>query len=255
MDYFKKLFLFMLVVFSFVFVGKTFSQINSKNRHWCVYYGWPSLVEDPYRGLSADGDTSKAADIFDDYSVVVFNGMVEQSNESTFSGNEAAKDTVIINKLHDKGTTKVFGYIAIGGSQTADPPAEGTNFLKSMIDDWIDEYNVDGFFFDEAGFDYGAGDGSEMRPRQVAVINYVHQRLTNQSGTTLVAIMNAWDWDDIYTKLPGNPVPMEKGDGFFLENWVLEGSDDNTTLKVFQKLTDCQRSPNLLLSVFITFYL
>lgn len=241
----SKSYAWVLIVFFALIIFGTLdlsAQINSEDRHWSVFYGWPSLVKDTARGMSASGNVNAAADIFDEYRLVVFNGMVEQETEPNFNGTEAAKTTAIISELHNRNT-KVYGYIAIGGANTSDPPAESTNWLKSMIDDWIDEFNVDGFFFDEAGFDYHNND-AEMRARQVAVANHVHERLTNQSGSTLHLIMNAWMWDDIYTLLPGNPVPMLAGDGFCVENWILESSTSSESYRPY--LVENNRADDLL---------
>ncbi len=213
--------------FSLVMAVSLMAGLNSRDRHWAVYYGWPSLV----RGTNSTGsyvnanqNTVLASQLFGEYQVIVFNGMVEQTNEPNFDAGEAARTKSIITKLHDSYPTKVFGYIPIGGANTWDPPYESTNFMKGMIDDWIDEYNVDGFFFDEAGFDYHNND-QQMRDRQRAVANHVHSRLTNLSGTTLTFIMNAWEPDDIYTKLSGTPINMQRGDGFCIENFWGEGAD------------------------------
>ncbi len=74
---------------------------------------------------------------------------------------------------------------------------------------------VDGIFFDEAGFDFGsvAETDAQKRARMVAIVGHAH-------SLGLKVMINAWDPDDIFTKVSENPVPFISGDSFLLESYL-----------------------------------
>lgn len=74
---------------------------------------------------------------------------------------------------------------------------------------------VDGILFDEAGFDYGDAveTDTDKRTRLITITNHAHT-------LDLKVMVNAWDPDDIFTKISESPVPFVSGDSFLLESYI-----------------------------------
>jgi len=157
-----------------------------------VYYGYPSLVN------GANGNLNAAATVFSNYDIVVFGNSLQfpQSYSDHPEQNHYAgcdqnshydhNNTVgIIARLNNVGT-KVYGYISIGGENTASLCGPlSIDEIKEHVDDWA-AMGVAGIFLDEAEYGFGCS-----RERQNKVVDYVHRK-------RLSVFINAWNPDEVF---------------------------------------------------------
>jgi len=167
-----------------------------------IYYGVPSAVN------GANGDINAAINVFDDYDIVVFGDTLQlpQYDPNTTDRNNPVYDKActqnshldhdntvqIIQALTQTRGTEVYGYISIGGENTARQCSPGTptpltdQEIRGFVDAW-DAMGVTGVFFDEAGYDFGTS-----RARQNKAIDYAHH-----SG--LRVFINAFHPEDTFS--------------------------------------------------------
>ena len=166
-----------------------------------IYFGFPSAVN------GAAGDVNAAAAVFDDYDVVLFGAWLHlpqhdpgDPNSNPFFDNGCTQNahfdhdntTAIIQLLIP--TTSVYGYLSLGGENTAricpstapTPTPLSDIEIQTAIDQW-DAMGVTGIFLDEAGYDFGV-----TRARQNTAINYAHSK-------GLSVFINAFNPDDIFS--------------------------------------------------------
>jgi hypothetical protein len=188
------------------------------------YYGYPSAIN------GAAGNLDEAIAAFDMFDLVVFgdtlelpqfvgsSGQVSTAGCSQNSHNDHDNVQVIINGLLGY-EVQVFGYVSIGGENTArrcytdGPPAPLTlDEIKSRIDMWHN-MGVTGVFLDEA--DYGFG---TSRGRQNAVIDYAHAK-------SLRVFINGYNAQDLFGTTMANLVTYHGG--------VLQGAISTETMNEF----------------------
>jgi hypothetical protein len=166
-----------------------------------VYYGFPSSVN------GAAGNIDNAAAVFSQYDVVIFGDSLQFPRYTGAPGQKPDygcdqdshldhDNTVgIISRLNTAGTA-VYGYVSIGGENTAwkcDTNGDGTvepaphtmAEIQARVDAWA-AMGVKGIFLDEAEYGFGCS-----RDRQNAVVDYVHNK-------NLGVFINAWNPDDVF---------------------------------------------------------
>lgn len=176
-----------------------------------IYYGQPSKVN------GSGGNLDAAAEVFNDYDTVVLGDGLQFPQASTALGDPPApgetpyygcdqnrhfghNNTVeIIRRLKTSpNNTEVYGYVSIGGENTARRCSGDLNTpvpltpeeIRSRIDDW-NNMGVSGIFLDEAEYGFGCS-----RERQNEAVDYVHSK-------GLKAFINAWDPDDVFQRSGG----------------------------------------------------
>jgi parallel beta-helix repeat protein len=157
-----------------------------------VYYGWPTFSEGGKEEwdnpeLDPPYKIEQCANVWNDYYFIVLGYSLATTEYHTTQWTQTRN---IINTLRSSPSnkTKIFGYIPLGCT---------LNLTLSQITNRFNrwrEFNVDGIFWDEFGYDYGASCSlqNNYRARQNAVLD-----LTHQYGLT--AIINGWYFDHCFT--------------------------------------------------------
>ncbi len=169
------------------------TTIPSPPEHLCIYYGYPSLIN------NAKGDLKKAVDEFSKFNLIVLGDGLWKSSHP-----DNANTQSIVSELLSKKSL-VFGYVDLGVSTNNFP--EET--LKQYINGWK-KMGASGIFFDDAGFDYKV-----TRDRQNMAINYCRSQ-------DLKVFMNAWNPDDI--------LPILNENDYYLAESFLVGHDKYLSL-------------------------
>lgn len=174
------------------------------------YYGMPSLVN------GANGNISVAVDVFNDYDVVVlgsslefpqYTGAISQipyygCDQNSHFDHDFTQQ--IIQRLQPPlGKTQVFGYVSIGGENTARqcngiPVPLTVDEMKARIDAWSN-MGVAGIFLDEAEYGFGSS-----RIVQNEIVDYVHSK-------SLKAFINGYNPDDVFGTAVVNEVLYTTG--------------------------------------------
>lgn len=209
---FFKLFCLIFSSFSILMVGctpKAEPISNDSNTikapgHLCVYYGYPSLVN------NAKGDLKIATAEFLKFDLIVLGDGLQKVTHPDHTNTK----TIVANLTSQKRLT--FGYVDLGVS--TNNYAENT--LRQQIDDWK-KLGISGIMFDDAGFDYGV-----TRERQNVVIQHCRQQ-------NLQIMMNAWDPSDV---IGGNSLMGEND--FYLAESFLVGHDKYFALDAWKKKAD-----------------
>lgn len=153
------------------------------------YYGDPAQVN------GSGGNTTTAADTFNDYDLVVFGEGIEQDTHAMHANTQT-----IIGLIKP---TRAFGYIDLCSKNPQSSLYRCSNFsiaeLQSRVDKWK-AMGADGIFWDQAGVDYMVS-----RDRLNAAIDYTHSK-----GMT--AFINIWNLPEGFEPgaLPSpyaNPLP------------------------------------------------
>lgn len=180
------------------------------------YYAYPSLVN------GAAGNLDKAAQTFAAYDMVVFGGDLELPQHGGAVGQDPNfgctqnshfdhdNTREIIRRISPpNGRTQVFGYVSIGGENTArtcvpdgPPVPHSREQIQHRIDAWA-EMGVTGVFFDEAEYSYGT-----TRAIQDAAIDHAHAR-------SLRVFINGYAPGDVFDDRVVNKVHYY--DGFFVD--------------------------------------
>ncbi|CAF1627584.1 unnamed protein product, partial [Didymodactylos carnosus] len=160
-------------------------------KYLCIYYGYPSLVQ------NSSGNLVSAANWFKQFDLIVFGAGIWNINHTDHNNTMNITRTLVA-----KGK-RVFGYVDLG-------VIPGTNNysytqMQQAVNGWS-QMGATGIFWDDAGFDYGV-----TRQRQSDMINYCHNKSMN-------VIMNAWNPDDV---LGGNNVTLNSGDIYILESYLV----------------------------------
>lgn len=125
-------------------------------KYLCIYYGWPSLVN------NSKGNTNTAINVLKNFDVIVFGDGLWKSTHG-----DNLKTKTIINGLKSiKPSIKIFGYIDV--STTIQ------NLSITQLQDAIDGWklmNVTGVFGDDFASDFGVD-----RSRQNLFIDYAHSK-------------------------------------------------------------------------------
>lgn len=179
---------------------------SKKIDHFAIYYGYPS-------SLNYDVNAWTMSLVISDlsrYESVVLGGGLEDPGHGDYANTTSL--------IAGAGTTKFFGYIAIGNTQNLSIAQ-----LQTNIDNWYAISGLDGIFIDEFGMDFKAGGVSEAdyRIRQKTILDYVHSK-------GLAAIMNAFDPDDVFVKESGNPLTITNGDRYLYESYYLSSTARET---------------------------
>ncbi|SDY96767.1 hypothetical protein SAMN05421754_103615 [Nitrosomonas sp. Nm58] len=184
------------------------SAITPKNL--AIYYGMPSLVN------GANGNISVAVDVFNDYDVVVlgdslefpqYTGAIGQipyygCDQNSHFDHDFTQQ--IIKLLQPPlGKTQVFGYVSIGGENTARqcsgiPVPLTVDEMKARIDAWSN-MGVAGIFLDEAEYGFGSS-----RIVQNEIVDYVHSK-------SLRVFINGYSPDDVFGTAVVNEVLYTTG--------------------------------------------
>src|SRR5688572_24150669 len=182
-----------------------------------IYYGDPAAVN------GSGGNTTLAADVFNDYDMVIFGEGIEQATHAY----HATTQTIIQNT---QATTRVYGYLDLCVQNPNSSLYRCSNFpmaeLQSRTDKWK-AMGAKGIFLDQAGCDYVVS-----RDRQNQIIDYIHAQ-------GLSAFINVWNQDDAFK--PGSlPSPyagypdcnpnnlttrLGPNDYTLLESWAIILSD------------------------------
>jgi hypothetical protein len=205
---------------------------NLKVVNLAIYYGYPSLVN------GANGDVTKAVEVFKPFDVIVFGDQIEHS---THGDHTKTKD--IIAKLKPNGN-KVFGYIPFGTTGSADSLTMAQ--VKQYTDEWY-AMGVYGIFLDEYGFDYGV-----TRAKQNEAVSYIHSK-------GLKVFANSWVPDDAMgvknERGLNEPPLLGAGDFYLLESWIAEGGTIQATSQWVSKADKClayQQSKGVTMAVLPT---
>ncbi|KAJ3113835.1 hypothetical protein HDU96_002877 [Phlyctochytrium bullatum] len=198
--------------------------IQRRLKNFAIYYGWPSCTN----SATLKWDVTAIARFYSQYDFVVFggdgpNGTVGLASPS--HGDHANTKEILRLMAASGATTKVFGYITIGGGNAGHGPHFSLSQLRGQIAAWA-ALGARGIFVDEAGFDYWfAGEEVEMRRRQVDVCRHAH-------SLGLAVAFNAWNPDDVAEILSHDPedgldVPLGPGDALLYESYVFSSTQDN----------------------------
>ena len=167
-----------------------------------IYYGYPSLVN------GASGNLTTAADVFNDYDMVVFGAGLEDPLHPDHNNTQ----TIINNP--SMVNTECYGYL---------DSTIGFINSRTKIDLWK-LMGVKGIFCDRFGFDFGMN-----RCLQNSIVNYIH-------SVNLKAFLNSFNPDDTFSPsivTPGNPdgLPcvVNINDWYLAESFqIVNGVPDNT---------------------------
>ncbi len=196
------------IFFTSFFIAITFGLLSAQGPlepgRLAVYFGYPSAVN------GAGGDINAAADVFDDYDVVILGAWLHlpQYDPQDPNRNNAVWDNGCTQNAHEDHdnttaiinlvppTTAIFGYVSLGGENTVRtcPPNDPNKVpvplsmteIETAVDQW-EAMGVDGIFLDEAGYDFGTD-----RERQNQAIDYVHSK-------GLRVFINAYNPDDLFS--------------------------------------------------------
>lgn len=177
------------------------SDVPKPPEYLCVYYGYPSLIN------NAKGDLKIATAEFAKFDLIVLGDGLQKTNHP----DHANTKTIVANLSTQKRLT--FGYVDLGVSTNNYPETT----LRQQIDDWK-KVGISGIMFDDAGFDYGV-----TRERQNVVIQHCRQQ-------NLQIMMNAWDPSDV---LGGNSL-MGENDYYLAESFLV-GHDKYFALDAWKK--------------------
>ena len=163
-----------------------------------IYYGMPSQVND------ALADLDVAVNVFKDYDLVVLGdslefpqyieGAVSQIPDYVCTQNSHRDHNFtqqLIKRLRPPtGATQVYGYVSIGGENTArrcnNPPVPTPLTIaeiKARINAWL-AMGVTGIFLDEAEYGFGSS-----RILQNKVVDYVHSKYLKVFITVITPMM------------------------------------------------------------------
>ncbi|MFI3185654.1 MAG: Ig-like domain-containing protein [Methylococcaceae bacterium] len=205
--------LFIVVAIGLTLLGvppPVFADIAPKKL--AIYYGMPSQVNGANTALDV------AVDVFNDYDLVVlgsslefpqYNGATDQipyfgcTQNSHFDHDFTQQ---IIKRLQPpSGITQVYGYVSIGGENTARNCSSGgspvpltIDEMKARIDAWFN-MGVVGIFLDEAEYGFGSS-----RALQNAIVDYVHSK-------SLKVFINGYTPDDVFGTAAINQVTYTTG--------------------------------------------
>ena len=177
-----------------------------KMKNLGIFYGWPTAINNVHT-IDWNNRVSLASDEMAKYDRLILGATLEDPAH----GDHVNTKTIITNIKGGLTGTQMYGYVCIGSCGGANPSALTIN---AKVDQW-EVMEVDGIFFDEAGFDFGsvAETDAQKRARMVAIVGHAH-------SLGLKVMINAWDPDDIFTKVSENPVPFISGDSFLLESYL-----------------------------------
>jgi len=164
-------------------------DLNTSDRRWAVYYGWPSLVN------GVGGDCSRAAAEFSAFRVLVLGDGLHDPAHS-----DHLRTRRIVAELSARGTTLTYGYVDLGVSTSN----HSLETLGAVVLAWAD-LGAGGVMLDDAGTDYGV-----TRDRLNGALGLLHAR-------NLRAIVNAWDPDDVLDRT----VRLRPGDGYLAESFPI----------------------------------
>ncbi len=180
-----------------------YGEINSKDRHWCVYYGWPS---------------AHTIDEWANYKVIVFARDIVDYDHDGWSDTlhpDYSNTVNIIQSLKGTnfneidGSCDFYGYIHIGRAGYT----WAYELSIDQIEDWIDRWQsmgCEGIFFDESGNDYGVTDSLRN-----IISEYAHNK-------GMRVIWNAWEISDLKT------TNWQDKDGWCVESFLVYGNGDST---------------------------
>lgn len=180
------------------------SEVPEPPRYLCVYYGYPSLIN------NAKGDLKIATAEFAKFDLIVLGDGLQKTTHP----DHANTKTIIVNLNAQKRI--IMGYVDLGIS--TNNYSEVT--LRQQIDDWK-RLGATGIFFDNAGYDYKV-----TRSRQNVVIQHCRQQ-------NLQLCMNAWIPDDV---LAENSF-MTEGDYYLAESFLV-GNNQYFDLTAWKKKAD-----------------
>lgn len=180
--------------------------LNAFDRHWAVYYGYPSYVN------GSEGNIDRAAEIFKNFKVVVI--AVWDKAHPDYS-----RTVRIINKL--RGKTDFYGYVPLGRNGfTGETKELSLQEIKARVDSYY-KMGCKGVFCDEAGNDYGVND--DLRN---AVGQYIHFK-------GMKVIWNAWEPRDL-----ANMKCWRSGDGWCAESFLVKNGVFTNGKDEFRKYKD-----------------
>ncbi|SFI20465.1 cadherin-like domain-containing protein [Nitrosomonas sp. Nm34] len=196
-QYFMRGCLFFALVSSLWLTNIVHAQNTIAPKNIAIYYGMPSLVN------GANGNVSTAVDVFNDYDAVVFGDSLQFPQYTGAFGQipyfgcdqnshfDHDLTQQIIKQLQPpSGKTQVYGYVSIGGENTARqcngiPVPLTVDEMKERIDAWAN-MGVVGIFLDEAEYGFGS-----TRTVQNEIVDYVHSK-------SLKAFINGYNPDDVF---------------------------------------------------------
>jgi hypothetical protein len=137
-----------------------------------LYYGWLNSFNSATNGW----DNEKVAQDIARYNVAVFGDGVANSQHGDY-----ANTCVIIPRVIELNPNiKIFGYVSVNQSYA--------NF-KTKVEEWF-ALQVDGIFFDEAGYDFGtvSTNGREA----------INSKLDLVHSCGMIAMLNAWKIEHLF---------------------------------------------------------
>ncbi|NHM28135.1 copper amine oxidase N-terminal domain-containing protein [Desulfofundulus sp. TPOSR] len=196
--------------------------LNACDRHWAVYYGYPSYVN------GCGGDVDRAAKVFENFRVVVM-AVWERTHP------DYRKTVQIIERL--RGKTDFYGYVPLGRAGfTGETKELSLEEIKARVDSYF-EMGCRGVFCDEAGNDYGVGD--ELRN---AVGRYIHSK-------GMRVIWNAWEPVDL-----ANMACWQDGDGWCAESFLVKNgvfTDGKDEYRKYKDIRDIETKKKVDIRVYV----
>ncbi len=178
---------------------------KTKIKKFAVYYGIPHLVKEVGKeqcGPSLEEKILCATNIFSGFDFVVLGADLEQEKRKSHGPTKEIIE-------HASGT-RFYGYVNLGNLNKDKFYSIAELQDKIFL---IKKMGGQGVFVDEAGFDFWTNGKSTYRERLNAVLDAIHNE-------GLVALVNAWIPEDIFTSFPEMPAHLQKGDAFILESYI-----------------------------------
>lgn len=226
----------LFVVLLLGLLTNVYAQSSIAPKKLAIYYGMPSQVN------GANGNINTAVDIFNDYDALVFGDSLEfpqytgaigqipyyGCDQNSHFDHDATQQIIKLLKLN----TKVYGYVSVGGENTARQCLPGVptpltiTEMKARIDAWA-AMGVAGIFLDEAEYGFGS-----TRSVQNTIEDYVHRK-------SLKVFINGFNPDDVFGTAIVNQVQYSSGN-YSTVNMNPQGlrphlgSDDTYLLEHFQ---------------------
>ena len=171
--------------------------VKKKLENLAFYNGFLSSLNSP----TLLRQPTMIANFLNQYDLIVI-GVGLESNIH----NDYANTKLILDQVNT--SLKVFGSISLGST----PKAESIYFIKLRIDNWV-KLKVEGIFINQAGFEHWDSTDLEMRTCQNEILNYIHSK-------GLIAMINVWEPDDLFTKISSQPTTILANDYVLYESYL-----------------------------------
>ena len=192
--------------------GKTYKE--KEMERLLIYYGWLNS----FNSAVNQWNNEKVAQEMARYGLLVFGSGIE----STSHGDNTNINVILPRIKVLNPNAKIYGYVTVSQSYA--------NFC-SKVDDWVDNRDVDGIFFDEAG--YGEPNATVANNSRLEMF----KKVTYVKNKGLSCFINAWKIEHIlgtnedvsYPDSTWNQyniaLPLDDEDWYLLESFAIDSSD------------------------------